>query len=110
VCAGDTVYISAGTYQLTSQISIRRSGISLKGAPGTSPENVILQGGPGFWILSVGPPNANPGFTFTVEGLTLAGVDGGLAFNASSSGSGTLTVRNVVSKNNPVGIYISNMS
>lgn len=113
-CPGDTVYVAAGTY--VENVVVPKENLTLKGAPGTSPGNVIIeaQNSTGY-VISTGGTDY-----FTVEGLTL---QGGLNRGSNSFGAAGLfansgstnkrldiTVRNLIVKNNTYGIQIINFN
>jgi len=116
-CDGDTIYVSAGTYN--ESLTIPKENITLKGTSGTSPENVIIDSGNTGSVITVG----NAGFN--VEGLTLRGATSGSSFsgaglfiNGAYNKNGiyfaqyamNVTARNLIIKNNSIGILITNVS
>ncbi len=118
VCSGDTVYVSSGTYY--ENLSIPRSGITLKGASGTTAETVIIDGGgKGNVVFATGIKN------FTIDGFTLRNASQsnndncGLISSPCSSGIyfinppnndvGTIIIRNLIVKKNMYGVWIAGM-
>lgn len=112
-CSGDIVYVGSGTYY--ENISIPRSGITLKGAPGTTAETVIVNGGEkGHVVFAKGIQN------FTIDGFTLRNASqynnencltempcsAGIYFVAPPNyDAGTTIMRNLIVKNNVYGIW-----
>ncbi|GEM_PF-3292347 len=111
-CSGDTVYVSAGTYY--ESILVPKDNLTLKGAPGTSPQSVIIGSG------GVGTFNTG----FTIDGFTIQNalnskistnayhtglyINGSNAASSIASRSINVTARNLIIKNSYYGIGYEN--
>ncbi|MBI4087283.1 MAG: right-handed parallel beta-helix repeat-containing protein, partial [Candidatus Liptonbacteria bacterium] len=112
-CSGDTVYVSAGTYR--ENITVPRSQLTLKGASGTTPEQVIIDGG---GIADV--VYAKAVSDFVIDGFTLQNASqggsmpggGGLFINGNvccSFNAGNTIARNLIVKSNSHGVVVWNV-
>ena len=98
------MYVHAGTYY--ENITVPTANVTLKGASGTSPETVIIDGSTDNYA---GLQKRNFRYViytdktgFTVEGMTIRGSNDGITIWGSISA----TVKNVIIRNNVIGIDI----
>lgn len=107
-CSGDTIFVSAGTYQ--ENLVIPKANLILKGAPGTTPASVIIDGSGE--IKNV----VSTAYSFTIEGMTLQGaklvyaLPGSVGLDISppsSFSSVSITARSMVIRDNNYGIRIN---
>ena len=112
-CSGDTVFVSAGTYY--ENIKIPRSHLTLKGVPGTTSGQVIIDGGSKGDVVSAKNVSdfAIDGFTLTNGRSSYPDEGAGLAIIPDTDGvmnynAGVTIVRNLIVKNNITGIAVWN--
>ena len=115
-CSGDTIYVAAGRYD--ENITVTKSRITLKGASGTKPEQVIIDGGGRSDVIYVKGAAAD----FVIDGFTLQNASqsgswpngAGLSINFSTlvggdNNAGNTIARNLVVMKNSFGIYIASV-
>jgi parallel beta-helix repeat protein len=104
-CKDDTIIISAGTYN--ENLNIQTNNLTLKGASGTTAEDIIIDGGGKDNVIFVTLVKS-----FTIDGVTLqnsgqgATVPGNTGLFVEARWQATVNAKNLIVKENGFGIAL----